>query len=87
MAKRILITGAEGQLGVALQRKFRDKFDIYPTDKITSESGDILSSKNLDITERSDVETIINEINPDIIINCAAYTDVDGSERNKNQAR
>ena len=86
MARKILITGAEGQLGISLQRKFRDKFDIYPTDKITSESGNSLSSKNLDITERGDVETIINEINPDIIINCAAYTDVDGSERNKEQA-
>ena len=86
MAKKILITGAEGQLGVALQKKFRDKFDIYPTDKITSKSGNSLSSKILDITERIDVETIINKINPDIIINCAAYTDVDGSERNKDQA-
>ena len=40
----------------------------------------------MDITERSDVARAINEINPDIIINCAAYTDVDGSERNKNLA-
>ena len=86
MAKKILITGAEGQLGVAIQRKFRDKFDIYPTNKIISESGDSLGSKILDITERSDVETMINVINPDIIINCAAYTDVDESERNKDQA-
>ena len=39
MARKILITGAEGQLGISLQRKFRDKFDIYPTDNITSESG------------------------------------------------
>jgi len=69
LAKKILITGAEGQLGLALQKKFRDKFDIYPTDKITSESRDRLSSKKLDITERNDVEAMINEINPDIIIN------------------
>ena len=40
----------------------------------------------MDITERSDVERAINKINPDIIINCAAYTDVDGSERNKDLA-
>ena len=63
-----------------------DKFDIYPTDKITNNSRDSLRSENLDITERSDVETIINAINPDIIINCAAYTDVDGCEKNKDQA-
>ena len=86
MARKILITGAGGQLGLALHHKLRDKFDVFPTDSITSESRFSRSIKNLDITVRSDVETTINEINPDIIINCAAYTDVDGSERNKDQA-
>ena len=87
MAKKILITGAEGQLGIVLQRMLGDKFDIFPTDKIISEIGRRGNSKNLDITDLNDVENTIKEINPDIIINCAAYTDVDGSERNKNQAR
>ena len=86
MRKKILITGAEGQLGIALQRILKDKFEVFPTDKIISGFGGRINSKNLDITERNDVETIINEINPDIIINCAAYTDVDGSERNKDHA-
>ena len=86
MAKKILITGAEGQLGAALQRILNDKFEVFPTDKIISKFGDRTNSKNLDITDRSDVENTIKEINPDIIINCAAYTDVDDSERNKNQA-
>ena len=58
MSRKILITGAEGQLGVALQRKFRDKFDIFPTDKFLSELGDDWSDNNLDITERDDVEYI-----------------------------
>ena len=86
MARKILITGAEGQLGIVLQRILRDKFDVFPTDIIISELENRVNSKNLDITERSDVENTIKEINPDIIINCAAYTDVDGSEENKNQA-
>ena len=86
MARNILITGAEGQLGKSLQRKLRDKFEFVPTDLITGESGSRPNIKYLDITKRSDVARTINEINPDIIINCAAYTDVDGSERNKNLA-
>ena len=86
MARNILITGAEGQLGKSLQRILRDKFEVVPTDLITTESGSSPHIKYLDITERSDVVRTINEINPDIIINCAAYTDVDGSERNKNKA-
>ena len=86
MSRKILITGAEGQLGKSLQRKLRDKFEVVPTDLIASELGSSPNIKYLDITERSDVERTINEINPDIIINCAAYTDVDGSERNKDLA-
>ena len=86
MSRTILITGAEGQLGKSLQRKLRDKFEFVPTDLITGESGSRPNIKYLDITKRSDVARTINEINPDIIINCAAYTDVDGSERNKDLA-
>ena len=86
MSRKILITGAEGQLGKSLQRELRNKFEIVPTDLITGELESSPNIKYLDITERSDVARTINEINPDIIINCAAYTDVDGSERNKDLA-
>ena len=86
MARKILITGAEGQLGKSLQRILSDKFEVVPTDLITTESGSSPHIKYLDITERSDVVRTVNEINPDIIINCAAYTDVDQSERNKDLA-
>ena len=82
MARKILITGAGGQLGLAIHQKLSDKFDVFPTDRITSESKLIRSSKILDITDRIDVETIINEINPDIIINCGALTDVDYCDEN-----
>jgi len=86
LARKILITGSEGQLGKSLQRQLRDKFEVVPTDLVPSESESSPNIKCLDITKRSDVEKAIYEINPDIIINCAAYTDVDGSERNKNLA-
>ena len=86
MSRKILITGAEGHLGKTLQRKLRDKFEFVPTSLITGESGSRANIKHLDITKRSDVARTINEINPDIIINCAAYTDVDGSEINKDLA-
>ena len=32
MARKILITGAEGQLGIVLQRMLGDKFDVFPTE-------------------------------------------------------
>ena len=86
MSKKILITGSQGQLGTALQKKLNDKFNILPTDKIISESLNNKKFRHLDITERKNVETLIGEFQPDIIINCASYTDVDGCEKNKDQA-
>ncbi len=86
MSRTILITGAEGQLGKSLQRKLSDKFEVVSTDLITRKTRRCPNIKYLDITERNDVVSKINEVNPDIIINCAAYTDVDGSENNKDLA-
>jgi dTDP-4-dehydrorhamnose reductase len=40
----------------------------------------------LDITDRLTLRTILNEINPDIIVNTAAYTSVDQAEHNRDQA-
>ena len=37
MARKILITGAEGQLGIALQRTLSDKFDVFPSSKFIKE--------------------------------------------------
>ena len=86
MAKKILITGADGQLGEALKRKLSDQLHVFPTSRTSNKSESRHNILNLDITERSDVEKTINEIKPDIIINCAAYTDVDGNETNKKKA-
>ena len=86
MARKILITGAEGQLGKALQRELGDKFDIFPTARTFNKSISNRSIKCLDITERTDVELSLHEVKPDIIINCAAFADVDCSEINKSKA-
>ena len=41
---------------------------------------DAWSSKDLDITQSSTVTKAIGELSPAVIINCAAWTDVDGAE-------
>jgi dTDP-4-dehydrorhamnose reductase len=40
----------------------------------------------LDITDPAAVDAMINRVRPDVIINCAAYTDVDGCETEKDHA-
>ena len=42
--------------------------------------------RKMDITDQSGIDSIVAEFNPDVIINGAAYTDVDGSEDDRDRA-
>jgi dTDP-4-dehydrorhamnose reductase len=70
---RILITGANGQLGHELQRVLRD-------DQLT-----LLDLPAFDLTKPG-VEDAIAAARPDVVIHAAAYTDVDGAEREPERA-
>jgi dTDP-4-dehydrorhamnose reductase len=65
---RILITGARGQLGCALQRA------------LTGHQLTLLSRPAFDLTKPG-IEDAIVAARPDVVIHAAAYTDVDGAER------
>ena len=65
---RILLTGAEGQLGRVVQLGFGTHQVIAP------------SEADLDICERRQVEAALDQVRPDLLLNAAAYTDVDGAE-------
>ena len=71
-----LITGGSGQLGIAVSREL-DKHGI---------AFDAWSSKDLDITQCSTVSEAIKRLSPEVIINCAAWTDVDGAESYEEEA-
>jgi len=87
LPKRLLISGAEGQLGKALQFQLADKFEILATARIPSVSAKKNRKvKSLDITYRDVVKSVVTEFDPDIIINCAAFTNVDGCESQKKKA-
>jgi len=64
---KILITGADGQLGKEIQNLFvKDGIEIIPYGK-----------KQLDITNRKEVNAVLNQHQPNVIINAAAFTKVD----------
>ena len=67
-AGRVLITGAGGQLGLDLCDEFADR------DPVT------LPHEQLDVSDRSEVSEAIAHHRPDVVINAAAWTDVDGCE-------
>ena len=79
--KKILLTGALGQLGRAIRREYEGAADFILTDM--ADAGGI---KKLDISDESQVMEAVSESRPDLIINCAAYTNVDGCEKNEELA-
>lgn len=76
MAK-ILVTGADGMLGQDLcpiLEKYN--YNVIKTD-----------IKTLDITDFDTAQTVINAHSPDMIIHCAAYTNVDKAEEDFETAK
>jgi dTDP-4-dehydrorhamnose reductase len=65
-----MIAGGSGQLGIAVSQEL-DKLGI---------AFDAWGSKDLDITQSSTVIEVLEKLSPKVIINCAAWTDVDGAE-------
>ncbi len=70
MNKKILITGAKGQLGYELPRTAPVDYECILTDV-----------SDLDITDTEAVNAFVAESRPDVIINAAAYTAVDKAEQ------
>jgi dTDP-4-dehydrorhamnose reductase len=68
----VLVTGANGQLGQALQKA---------SQTVSSEIRFVFTdSKTLDITNPENCQSVFKEIQPNFCINCAAYTAVDKAE-------
>ncbi len=74
--KKILVTGCNGQLGRAIQKEYADTVDFILTDVV---EGDNITSLN--IMDLDQVLSFVEERQPNVIINCAAATNVDGCEK------
>jgi len=71
--KKILLTGVNGQVGHALQR-------FFASDALLSGLVTCLDRSQLDLTDQDAIRRVIQAVNPDLIINPAAYTAVDKAE-------
>lgn len=72
--KRVLITGARGLLGAAMTREFADAEVHAP------------GHQQLDVADESAVTAAVAAMRPDVVINCAAYNDVDRAEQEPDAA-
>ncbi len=71
---KILVTGGRGQLGHAIQRHLQGH-QLFITDVPELSIFDLIS-----------VEKALHDIQPDLLLNAAAYTNVDGAESHKEEA-
>lgn len=81
---RILITGAAGMLGTDARRLLTEAgHDVVPTDIAALATGDI---RPLDITDFAAVRAVFADTRPGLVLHGAAYTNVDGCERDPDLA-
>ena len=73
---KILVTGANGQVGHCLQQQLSESNWEFVA----------LTRAELDISDAKAVETAVQQIQPDVIINAAAYTAVDKAEQERDLA-
>ena len=80
--KKIIVTGANGQLGRAINGIYKGsaEFELVNTD------FNVEGIRNLDITNLEDVISLFEEVKPYAVINCAAHTAVDLCEGQKDAA-
>ena len=74
----ILVTGANGQLGNEMRILAKDSQDKYIFTDVNQVEG--LETTFLDITDIEAIRQIVNEKDINAIVNCAAWTNVDGAE-------
>jgi dTDP-4-dehydrorhamnose reductase len=80
--KKILVTGCNGQLGRAIRKEYAEQnIEFINTDVV---AGDGIVS--LDITNIDVVMNMVKDAKPDVIINCAAHTNVDKCEEQEDLA-
>lgn len=80
----ILVTGANGQLGNEMRIVAKNSSDRYIFTDVVEQEG--VETIMLDITDFAAVREMVKEYQVTVIINCAAYTNVEAAEHNEQLA-
>lgn len=81
---KIMVTGANGQLGNEMRILAQGSEDEYLFTDVVEQPG--VETTILDITDLKAVRQMVHEHHVEAIVNCAAYTNVDAAESNEQQA-
>lgn len=80
----ILVTGSNGQLGMEMRKVSACSSDRYIFTDVNDFPG--VETEYLDITDSGAVNSLVREKSIGAIVNCAAYTDVDRAEEDREMA-
>ncbi|MFZ3100600.1 MAG: dTDP-4-dehydrorhamnose reductase [Desulfitobacteriaceae bacterium] len=72
---KVLIVGSNGQLGKEITKQFQSRYELL-----------LYDIPSLDITNYQSVESLISDTNPAVVINAAAYTNVEKAEEDEDAA-
>jgi len=78
--KKILLISCTGQVGAELWRSLQPLGDVIPADR------DLSTVIRLDLMNPSQIQQVVEQIKPNIIVNAAAYTAVDKAEQDQHTA-
>lgn len=82
---KVLVTGTSGQLGFdVMEELLRRGHEAIGADRAESEAS--FEHVILDITDKDKVFEVVKNLEPDAIVHCAAWTNVDGAEEPENLA-
>ena len=92
---KAFVTGVGGQLGYDVVNELMTRgeevvgSDITPKYSGTDDGSAVVTApyKQLDITDRNSVDKVLKEVQPDVVVHCAAWTAVDAAEDTENQSK
>lgn len=77
---KILLTGAAGQLGNELYPRLVELGEVVAAD-LDCRHSNAPACRRLDLASPGELETLLNRLQPDLVVNAAAFTAVDAAER------
>lgn len=95
MTMKFFVTGVGGQLGHDVMNELKSRghegvgSDIQPEYSGVQDGSAVCSMPyvRMDITDASAVEKVLNDVKPDVVVHCAAWTAVDAAEDEENKAK
>ena len=84
---RVLITGASGLLGANLARHHSRNFECFGWYATNAVSINGVTMEHIDLTDHDSVTSALDRIHPDMIVHCAAATNVEWCEKNPELAK